>query len=337
MARKKEGSISESKERLEALLALHRGSPRELRLRMLALVQTEPMLTLAEAAAHLGCSERTLRRWWGTYQREGLDALLGDVVADGHHVPECSPSAQLVSGQLQEFLNDLPVTADTIEWIDRFRNALMRLLEDVDRITVNVDTECDLYASNSSRLEFFQTEHIPDAHSPERTRQLSTQRMDRPPGELLLEEFARRKFPLHEYHSPCCFDYYVASGAYLGTIFLWRGRNAPPVSDRTLDAMHRLESFIIFLLSDCVTRNRHRRPGLRLFGQIIDSLAEAEGLTVREKEVMGHHLLGRRYGEIAGNLNIAISTVRKHVIAIHQKTGARTYTELFARYFSDEA
>jgi hypothetical protein len=45
-------------------------------IRMLRLLEEEPDRTLSECAAMLNRPERTVRRWWKTYQEDGIEALL---------------------------------------------------------------------------------------------------------------------------------------------------------------------------------------------------------------------------------------------------------------------
>jgi transposase-like protein len=66
---------------------MYSGSQCEPRLHMLSLPRDNPTLTIQELAAQMECSERTVRRWWKTYQQGGLQALPGD---DCSHAPKSS-------------------------------------------------------------------------------------------------------------------------------------------------------------------------------------------------------------------------------------------------------
>lgn len=63
-------------ERLAELERRYRGKPQELRLRVLKLFKEDPSRTAEEVSSMIGYSERSVRRWWGKYMKEGLDALL---------------------------------------------------------------------------------------------------------------------------------------------------------------------------------------------------------------------------------------------------------------------
>jgi DNA-binding CsgD family transcriptional regulator len=335
MARKKEGSIQETPEELRTLLRIYSGTQCEQRLQMLMVLRDNPELTVDEVAAEMARSERTVRRWWKSYQEGGIPALLGNdsnqAPASRGHRPARPHS--LISPPVLKFLNALPITDDTVEWITSFRDGLRRLLGDVDHVTVNVDTQCDLYSEDGTESQFFLTQHIPNARS-RRDSEVTTQRSNRPHGNLLLEKMRAGGFPFDDYHPPRFFDYHVANGSYLGTIVLWRDRHAPPISGCIYAMMSELEPFLIFLLSDCIERRRQQHHDLRLFSEIVDSVSKDEALTEREQEVLLHHLLGRNYEEIGRHLYIGINAVRKHVKAIHRKSGVKTFTELFARYLT---
>src|SRR5687767_15053488 len=68
--------IRESEEEITEFIRSYRGQPQESRLEMLRLLREEPTRTLADVAAALEKSERSIERWWETYTREGLAALL---------------------------------------------------------------------------------------------------------------------------------------------------------------------------------------------------------------------------------------------------------------------
>jgi DNA-binding CsgD family transcriptional regulator len=336
MARKKEGSIQESSDELRTLLRIYSGTKCEQRLQMLMLLSDNSALTVDEVAAEMACSERTVRRWWKLYQEGGIPVLLGTNGTQSLKSPahRHAGAHSLICPPVLKFLNGLPVTDDTVKWITTFREGLQRLLGDVDQVAVSVETECDLYSLEGSAMEFFLTEHIPEVRSLRHATRVTTQRLDRPPGELLLESLRRQAFPLDNYHPPLWFDYHVVNGEYLGTIILLRDRHAPVISERSRTLMRQLEPFLIFLLSDCIERRRRQGPDIRLFAEIVDSVSKAEGLRPREQEVMLHHLLGRNYEEIGRQLHISTSAVRKHVNAIHRKSGVKNVTELLARHIT---
>jgi len=208
------------------------------------------------------------------------------------------------------------------------------MLGDVDRVIVNVDTQCDLSMLEPQPDD---PETIARPARPRRRRRLKLESAwmeRRSPSQVLLEDFHRLGYPLADFHPPEIYDYYFTETIYLGTIFLLRDRTKRPISRRTLEAMKGLEPFLLFALSDLVARYCYDRPIDRAFQNSLNELAWETKLTRRELQVLTLHLFGRRYDEIARQLYISIDTVKKHVKKIHRKTGARSSTELFARYFT---
>ncbi|MBS1912791.1 MAG: helix-turn-helix domain-containing protein [Bacteroidetes bacterium] len=154
------------------------------------------------------------------------------------------------------------------------------------------------------------------------------------PADRLLEDFKRQGYPLERYHPPCGFDYYFGGKAYLGTIFLWRELDREPISETTLQAIRLLEPFIVFALSDLVARRQHSEPDVRVFTDALRGLTATSGLSNQELRVVILQLFGHSYKEMADMLGISVDGVKHHLKMIHRKTGARSYTELFAKYFT---
>ncbi len=245
-----------------------------------------------------------------------------------------SSLSPLLPDHLLRFLNTLPTTGDVIEWTRTFREALLGLLGDVDRVIVHIDIQCDLSCGERWRPA---ADAGVDGEAPRRrgkTKAEAEWSQEKTPSQTLLDDFNRLGYPLGDYHPPASYDYYYTEHAYLGTVFLLRDRKKKTISRRTLDAMRNLEPFLIFALSDLVARYTYIRPIDRAFQKALRELAHETKLTKRELQVLTLHLFGRRYDEIARKLYISIDTVKKHVKKIHRKTGSRSSTELFARYFT---
>ena len=68
--------MHESLEELQELEQHYRGEPQEIRLKVLRLLKENPVYTTEQIGELLGCSERTVRRWWSSYLRDGLGSLL---------------------------------------------------------------------------------------------------------------------------------------------------------------------------------------------------------------------------------------------------------------------
>lgn len=152
-------------------------------------------------------------------------------------------------------------------------------------------------------------------------------------SEQLLEYLQNKGFPTSEYHPPHALDYYIGPQAYLGTIFLWRSCNKEPISKATLDTVAALEPFFIFAFSDLVARRQYSKPTDKTFLDAMESLTGEAGLSRQEQRVIILQLFGHSYKEMADMLGISVDGVKHHLKMIHRKTGARSYTELFAKYF----
>lgn len=118
MSRKRRDRIDESAEELAELEMRHRGTPRELRLRMLRLMKMEDQLTIAQVAEIIGCSERTAHRWWGHYRKWGMEGLLD---TDGTHRPP-SGASRVAGSEAEELARrlrsgDFQTLYDIQEWL----------------------------------------------------------------------------------------------------------------------------------------------------------------------------------------------------------------------------
>ncbi len=400
MSRKRRDRIDEPATALVALEERYRGTPNELRARMMRLLKMEQGLTIAGAATLLGVSERTAHRWWRLYRQGGIDGLLQQEPGEPREreVPDDSirelsrrlragefqtlfeiqawlsgatgvsysirSIADLVEdqlrprrlltfdadggrGQIREsyptpegptsiaepmlvFFRSLPLSGDVTEWIDAFREALSLLLREADWITVSVNIDCNLQTLDPPVPRATMIDHAADPSEESR----ADSRPERVHADRLLEEVARDRFPLAEYHPPHSFIYYYSRDAYLGTIIIWRKASRPEVSERTLETMRGLESVVTYLLSGCVARYQSDRPVDSLFREALLRIVKEGGLSNQEKRILILQLLGHSYKEIADILGISIDTVGKHVNSIHRKTDTRSHTELLAKYFT---
>lgn len=236
----------------------------------------------------------------------------------------------VIPERILRFLNALPVTGEPLEWIPTFRDELCLLLGDVDRVMVNVNVGCDLRNPDTYEPEVFVTSYD-SAWSNEGESVLvssSTEEVKR-----LLEYLEGKGFPAANYHPPQITSYYLGRQAYLGTIFLWRHRHEPSISEATLATMAALEPFFVFAFSDLVARRQYSSPVDKTFIDAIGSLTGAAGLSRQERRVIILQLFGHSYKEIADMLGVTVDGVKHHLKMIHRKTGARSYTELFAKYF----
>ena len=395
--------IRESSQEIREFLRTYHGQPQEPRLEMLRMLRDHPAQTLADVARQLGRSERSIERWWESYARDGISALLhigrpggrrprrispetldelrikletegfaglGEarlwleerhgisysrsglwgLLRDGtrathglwtiHHsrrapraaAPEVTKGP--FSGDVLRFLNALPSTIDPVEWIIKFRDALMELFDDVDRISLIVNTQCDLHRPEEYRPTVSIRHHSQGGG--QATGSISVNAVEQPKRrfEEILEDFRRQGFPLDEYHAPHGFDYHYEGAAYLGTVFLWREVTDTPISDHTVEVIRSLESFFTFMLTDLVTRHQYGKPVDRAFMEAFERLAEEASLSPQERRIIVLQLLGHSYKDMADVMSVTVDTVKKHFKAIHRKTGTRGQAELFAKYFT---
>lgn len=75
MPRTKE-PVREPLSQLKKLEADHAGTPMAPRILMLRMLKESQKRPISDIAIELGVSERNAQRWWSTYRREGVDALL---------------------------------------------------------------------------------------------------------------------------------------------------------------------------------------------------------------------------------------------------------------------
>ena len=114
MARKREGTVQEPLARLRALEKENASGPAAQRLMMLRLLKERPDRPVEEIASMIGCSTRTIKRWWKVYQEEGLDAFV--------ELPSGNSDTHRASDELAELKqkllnNELGSIAEVRRWL----------------------------------------------------------------------------------------------------------------------------------------------------------------------------------------------------------------------------
>lgn len=385
---------------LERLERKYRGCSQELRLKALQAFREKPDCTTHDVAVLLGCSDRTVRRWWALYQKDGIDGLLEladeqrdksneragafvdrirngefDSLEDvrqwllerdgtlysrseaeyllkmeagiqpgslapkngrsGTNRPASVPQL-LVPAPLLQFLNNLPLTNDTNEWINGFRSALRLILPDVDHIVINIRQTCNLKEpeSESQVAKAGITQHTARARGIQNRVVVSVNADRQRHSERLLEEMRMQRRPLENYQPPNSFDYYYEGHTYLGTLFLFRENGRRATSEETIATVDALEPFLIYAIANHIKWYQETRSYEQVFQEGLERLMKEGELSAQEQKVAIFHMLGYSYEEMADLLCISVKTVKKHVNTIHHKTGTRRQRELFARYLS---
>ncbi len=242
-------------------------------------------------------------------------------------------TSPIIPENILRFLNSLPVTGDPVQWISTFREELRLLLGDVDRVGINININCDLQNPEGYRPAMrIATRSSTGGREKEKELMVAATAKDGGQLEQYMEEMRAQNFPFERYHPPSTFAYYFAGQAYLGIIFLWRKIKNEPISQRTIDSMNAMEPFIVFLLSDLVTRRYYADPNMGMF-DALGSMITDSALSKQEQRVVILQLFGHSYKEMADMLGVTVDGIKHHLKTIHRKTGTRSYTEMFAKYF----
>lgn len=233
------------------------------------------------------------------------------------------------------FLNSLPATSDSLLWINTFRESLRLLFEDVDRVSINVNHECDLQNPELYAPTVAISQHMKSSADDGRDGSVMVESNKHSShADRVLAGIRRQGHQLDLLHPPHCVDFYYGGNAYLGTIIFWRERTKAPISPETIESIAELKPFLIFALSDLVARNEQARPIDGVFNEALTALSREAKLTTQEQRVIVLQLLGHSYKEMADVLFVTIDTVKKHFKNIHQKTHTKGQAELFAKYFT---
>jgi DNA-binding CsgD family transcriptional regulator len=254
----------------------------------------------------------------------------GDIRINEVKTAQPAVDGTLIPDKVLHFLNRMPLTNNTERAVESYRDALSGLLGEVDRVSIFVNIRCDLQDPETYQPGIMVALGIQTGDD----MYVSSFPSDNRTSEMLLENLRSQGLPLENYHTPIPFDYYYYDRAYLGTIFLWRERSKQPISQRVHDTVKLLEPFIIYMLSDLIARYNYAHPIDRLFYDALHEMQMEAGLSVQERRVVAFRLLGLAYKEIADKLNISEDAIKKHLGSVHRKTGTRSYTELFAKYFT---
>lgn len=247
-------------------------------------------------------------------------------------------------GRITGFLNTLPSSGTFPELLDAVRNAIHRLYNDVDRVMIGLNLDCNAdELVDDESLEGDRLADVPcmvvaqffrGKNGEENGEAIRSSRRRERPVDRLIDHLRRARFPVERYHPPHCFEYHLPSGAYLGAIVIWREARREAVSEATIEQIEEMRPFYTFLLSDLILRHRSIHTYDRGFTEALEQLITDNHLTIQESRIVVMQLLGRSYAETAALLNVSVNTVRYHLKSIYRKSGTRSLIMLFAKYFT---
>lgn len=345
MGRKRLGSVRESEQELQMLAGRLNDTGYEPRIQMLQLISTRPDVSMTALAHELRHHERTVRRWWKSYQTGGLDHLLSDMPAPIRNETTAVALTSrrdnaLVGKQMVSFLNSLSMSSDPNEWLNQVKRGLESILN-VSRVTLSINLLLDLDRLNNppviqrGRPRKQKVVAISQRKGTgEGKGTLTAKVLAKSPVQQTLENMRKGKFPFRDYHPYVGSDYYTPAGEAIGSIILWQDKHLPKIPESTLELLNELKPFMTFLLTDCIARQPRNVFDVRTFSSIVMRLAEEKGLTPREREVLIPHMLGQPSAKIAQQLNIAANTVKTHITSIHRKSNCSSAAELMAQYLT---
>lgn len=225
--------------------------------------------------------------------------------------------------RLLTFMNRVPPLDEPIAWATGFRDALVELLGDVDRISVTVN------------LESFDLEHrLTYGHTYRwRVNPIVINRLGTDgPAHMLAAAAADAGFPINDYHTPSVFTYSAGEGTYLGAIILWRLRTRTPVSEQSLQLLNDLRPYITFRMFECVARMVRDERVERSIGSLAALVSARVGFTTRQREVFALAATGMSIGAIAARLGMLPAIVRRSLQGIYKRAGSADVGEIFRRF-----
>ena len=334
--------VLETVDELLRFQQVYRGRPQEARVRLLHVLRTQPELTFEQAADAAGVVHRSAYRWWKIYQERGVAGLLNfemgrpagrqkrpKPATNGHSEAAGTDAADLVA-----LMNGMPIDLGLLEGINGVRDRLMTLLGDVDRISISVNTHCDLEHPEDYRPNLGISQRGDRAERLDDGMDVRTIRDAESPASDILEQMRKGGFPFDQYHEPVAIDLWYAETADLGAIVLWREIEKTPVSEATIARIETLRPFLVYVFSNLVTRHHYANPRDRVFYSALRDMADSAGLTPQERRIISYRLMGYSYKKIAAELDRTEGAVKKQLASVHRKTGTQGHSELFAKYFT---
>lgn len=217
--------------------------------------------------------------------------------------------------RILHFLGSLSSECDLITWMQQCRSALLLLLSDVDKVSINVNRWPQGWRlkgrdSVSAMHVYDGTKHI---------EVVLTDSLAGTPSDRIIRSLERAGLNVWDFQPPECFDYSTAYGEHIGSILLWRKNGSEPISRQTVDLMNGLERFFSVLLATTTARLHARHRTFSHFVNEVHHAISFSKLSTREREVFLNSLYGNDVVTTAKMLSLSISTVRTHVKAIRRK------------------
>ena len=229
--------------------------------------------------------------------------------------------------RLLRFINDIQPLDEPVGWLATFRDAVVALLGDVDRVSLSVN------------LQSFDREHsVLYGNGPLRrvTPIVRSRRAGDDPAPILLSEAARQGFPVADYHPPIVFTYHAGEGAYHGAIILWRLTTQAGISEHSLELLENLRPFITYRLFDCIARMVRDERIERFVEPLAETIGTRVALTTQQQEIFALVATGMSIGAIATRMGMLPTMVRRQLDAIYKETGAFDVGEIIRRYVDRE-
>ena len=330
MATHREGMVRESIAELEILEQRVYAEADIRLLRMLKHVHSDPTINTLQLAESLQVSGSTVRRMWRAYRRNGIAALLAR--AGDNAPPE---RVSITHAELIRFCGYFTKPMKVEAFASHLSVAVAKLFRDIDHVSINVNTKCDLLTPESYHPDIASMNHA-GANTTSAITDFSTETGD--VIERLLIEYGRRGFPLDKYLQPHSIVLRLVPDAYLGTIILWRKRRRSNIgiSASTIELALTLRPLFEHLFVFAILGEHHHRPALRESSEQFRDAVKRFGLTRAEERTAPPLLEGRSTAEIARMLTKSVNTIRSHRRSIYRKAGVSSLGELFALVFEQE-
>ena len=253
-----------------------------------------------------------------------------NTVLDAHTASRNSES----TSQYFKLMNNIPDDFDTIVWIEKFRDLLGTLFNDVDRITISVNANCWLLDPEKYDPGFMIVQSAHSINDNEQKIWIESHSQNQSPTKDLYKIIKEIGFPVDQYHIPVSYDYYLKGSAYLGSIIFWRYKKAMETSSATFRQIERLSPFLEYALSAVLARRHYSNPIDVSFYHAFHTMGKEKGISLNERDVLCYRLFGYSYKDIAVKVGVTEGTIKKQLQSVYRKTGTRSHAELFAKYFA---